>query len=87
MNILEISRYANILPIVPCVQVRVQTHFVPEKKFVSADENLSQPLQNISAADHLMTKQLLTDEEQHLRTDPTTHTQSTEQSFISISTY
>lgn len=36
------------------------THLVPEEKFVSADENLSQPLQNLSAVDQLMT--ILTDE-------------------------
>lgn len=70
----------------PSVQVRVPTHLVPEEKFVSADENLSQPLQNLSAVDQLMTEQIPTDVEQHLRTGPTTNTQSDGQSFISVST-
>lgn len=43
------------------------THFILQEELVPADENLSQPLQDLCAVNHLVANQLLTDQEQDLR--------------------
>lgn len=44
-------------------------HFVTEKKFVPADEDLSQPFQDLCAVEKLMANQLFAGEEKDLRAD------------------
>lgn len=43
-------------------------HLVPEEELVPADEDLPQPLKDLCTVDHLVSNQLLTDEEEHLGT-------------------
>ena len=44
------------------------TYFIPEEEFVPADEDLPQPLEDLSAVHHLMADQLFADEKQNLGT-------------------
>lgn len=48
-------------------------HFVPEEKFVPADEDLSEPLENLGAVDLLVADELRADEVKNLGANSTTN--------------